>query len=415
MLRELCILNKERLTAILLYTGTLIAFLGSLNPWFMWSIGKLYHLPAALCIGAAYIVSATQPKPIFTRTDFLLPTLTLTAILIYERIPTGSNVNGFVMLVFRIVFFFALFRLSLPHLDRLATFLCKAMAVLLIPSLAAHFLYLIGFPLPYREVRFDEYYTYLNYFFFLVRENDIFSLFPRFNGYFLEPSHIGAACAFLLFTQRGQWRRWYNVVLLVTVVFSFSVASYVYLVAIMVFNAWTAGRKIVRKMIAAIAVLAVCTVVTFTYNDGNNLVHDLIMLRLEIDDQGQMAGDNRVTGGFQADYENFLGSSDIIFGRKFEIVEFGNAGYRVFFYENGLVGILLLFAFYFTSMMRTPNKRALIAVLTVAALFFWASAFMLWESVFLPLFAAAYLTASAPPETVSERTEQTPTLDEPNS
>ena len=149
MLRELCILNKERLTAILLCTGTLIAFLGSLNPWFMWRIGQLYHLPAALCIGAAYIVSATQPKPIFTRTDFLLPTLTLAAFLVYERISTGSNVNGFVMLLFRLVFFFAIFRLGLPHLARLATFLCKAMAVLLIPSLGAHFLYLIGFPLPY--------------------------------------------------------------------------------------------------------------------------------------------------------------------------------------------------------------------------------------------------------------------------
>ena len=396
MLRSLCILNKERLTTTLLYTGTLIAFLGSLNPWFMWKIGQLYHLPAAFCLVAAYIVSATQPRPIFTRNDFLLPILLLAAFLVYERISTGSNFNGYVMLLFRLAFFFAIFRLSLPQLSHLATFLCKAMGVLLIPSLAAHCLYLVGFPLPYREARFDEFYDFLNYYFFLVRTNDIFSLFPRFNGYFLEPSHIGAACAFLLFTQRGQWRRWYNVVLLAAVFFTFSVASYVYLVAIIIFNAWTAGQRSVRKMAVALSVLAVATVVTFTYNDGNNLVHDLIMLRLEIDD-GEMAGDNRVTGGFQADFDNYIESSDIFFGRKFEVVEFGNAGNRVVFYDHGLVGILLLFAFYFASMMHTPNKRALIAVLAVAALFFWASAFMLWECVYLPFFMAAYLADAAPP------------------
>lgn len=396
MLSQLCILNKERLTTTLLYTGTLIAFLGSLHPWFMWKLGLYYHLPAALCIAGAYIVSATQPKPIFTRNDFLLPLLLLTAYLVYERISTGSNFNGYVMLLFRLVFFFALFRLGLPQLSQLVTFVCKTMAVLLIPSLAGHLLYLVGFPLPYREADFDEFYSFLNYYLFLVREIDIFMLFPRFTSYFLEPSHIGAACAFLLFTQRGQWRRWYNVVLLAALFFTFSVASYVYLVVIIVFNAWTAGKRIVRKMAVALSVLVLATVATFTYNDGNNLVHDLIMLRLEVDD-GEIAGDNRVTDVFQADFDNYIESSDIIFGRKFEVVEFGNAGYRVFFYDHGLVGILLLFAFYFVSLMHTPNKRALIAVLTVAALYFWVSAFMLWECVYLPFFAAAYLAAT--PET----------------
>jgi hypothetical protein len=94
------------------------------------------------------------------------------------------------------------------------------------------------------------------------------------------------------------------------------------------------------------------------------------------------------------EYENYIQSSDIVFGRSFEIVEFGNAGYRVFFYEHGIVGILLIFMFYTLSLMYTPNKRAFVAVFVVVALYFWATAFMTWVYVYMPLYAAAYSEAS---------------------
>ncbi len=393
-LSDLYLIEKEKLATALLYAGMLVAFLGSLNPWFMWMIGSLYPIPAAGLVVSAYLVSNTMQAPIFTRNDFLLPMMALVAFCIYECISMESNVNGYIILIFRFSFLYTLFRLSTDRLPKLMTFICKAMALLLVPSLAGHFFYLLGFPLPCGNAVFSEYYSFSNYYLFLVADADIFHIFPRFNSYFLEPSHIGTACAFLLFTQRGQWRKWYNVVLLATIFFTFSVASYVYLVAIMFFNSWTAGKKVARKLTAVIAFLALATIATFTYNGGDNLVHDLIMLRLEIDD-GEIAGDNRVTGQFEADYENYVESSDIVFGRKFEVVEFGNAGYRVFYYENGIVGIVLLFAFYFISLMYTPNKRALFAVLSIAALYFWASAFMLWENIYLPLYAAAYLSKTS--------------------
>ena len=114
---------------------------------------------------------------------------------------------------------------------------------------------------------------------------------------------------------------------------------------------------------------------------------------LEVDD-GELAGDNRVTDNFMTEYENYIQSSDIVFGRSFEIVECGNAGYRVFFYEHGIVGILLIFMFYTLSLMYTPNKRAFVAVFVVVALYFWATAFMTWVYVYMPLYAAAYSEAS---------------------
>ena len=278
-LSDLYLIEKEKLATAFLYAGMLIAFLGSLNPWFMWPLGSLYPIPAVTFIVCSYMVSNTMQNPLFSRNDFLMPVIAALAFCVYESISTNTNINGYIVMLFRISFLYMLFRLSTDRLPRLMTFISKALALLLIPSLAGHILYLLGFPLPSRDAQFGEYYSFSNYYLFLVADGDIFALFPRFNSYFLEPSHIGTACALLLFTQRGQWRKWYSIVLLTTIFFSFSVASYVYLVAIMFFNSWTAGKKVARKLLIVITFLAVAIIATFTYNGGDNLVHDLIMLR----------------------------------------------------------------------------------------------------------------------------------------
>jgi len=286
------------------------------------------------------------------------------------------------------------------------TFVCKVMGVLLLASLTGYFLFLFGFPFSGRDAQFGEFYSFTNYYLFLLDDRNLFAIFSRFNSYFLEPSHIGTAAAFLLFTQRGQWRKWYNIVLLITVFFTFSLGAYIYLVAIIFLNLWISGKRFWGKLIVTLGGLGVATLITFTYNNGENLVHDLIMLRLEVDD-GELAGDNRVTGNFEADYNNFVESSDIIFGRHYEATEFGNAGFKVFFYENGLVGIILLLAFYVISMMYTTNKRAFVSALILAILFFLPSAFMLWENIYVPLYAGAYIaiemeTTGTTPQTVKQ-------------
>ena len=388
---DLYLIKKEKLATALLYIGMFIAFLGSLNPWFMWSIGNYYPVLFFGFLAGSYMVSrGMKENTIFTRKDFVLPMMTLILFTIYERISMESNINAYIMLLFRYSFFYALFKLDLERLPKLATFICKMMALLLIPSILGFIIYLNGFPLPCRDVQFSEFYSFSNYYLFMIPDSDIFIFFPRFISYFLEPSIIGSACAFLLFTQRGKWRKWYNITLLTTLLLSFSLASYIYLIVIMFFNSWTAGKKMFRKLMAVVAILITATIITFTYNGGDNLMHDLIMLRLEVDD-GELAGDNRVTGNFESDYNNFIKSSDVILGRKFEVTEFGNAGYRVFFYENGIVGIILLLVFYSTSMMYSPNIRAVISALIIASLYFGVSAFMLWENIYFSLFTAAYI------------------------
>lgn len=394
-LSDLYLIKKERLSIALLYAGMLLAFLGSLRAWFLWPLGNYYLLPPALLIITSILLARSMERDtIYTRTNYLVPLGALILFVIYERLSLGSNLNGYIGQSLLVVVFYAFFCLDLQRLKQLADFICRAMAVLLAISLAGHFLYLLGFPLPGRDVEYDEFYSFVNYNLFLLDDRNLFVFVPRFNSYFLEPSHIGQACAFMLMTQRGRWKRWYNIVLLTTIFFTFSVGAYVYLVAIAFFNQWISRKHVAGKVLLIISFIAVVTVVSFTYNGGDNLVNNLIMLRLEVDD-GELAGDNRVTENFMADYKNYIESSDIVFGRSFEIVEFGNAGYRVFFYEHGLIGVLLIFLLYVLSLMYTPNKRAFVAVLVVVALYFWATAFMTWVYVYLPLYAAAYSEANS--------------------
>lgn len=397
-LSDLYLIKKEKLARTLLFIGMLLAFLGSLNPWFLWPLGKLYIIPAAMLVGTAILVARSMSEnKFFTRKDALIPLIVLVAFMIYERMSTNANINGYIIQFFRLVVFYALFTMDFAYLRRMTDFICKVMGGLLAISIVGHFLYILGFPLPGRDVEFDEFYSFTNHYLFLLDDRNLFLIFPRFNSYFLEPSHIGQACAFLLLTQRGMWKRWYNMVLVATVLLSFSLAAYAYLLAVLFFNQWISRKNVIGKVLIAIAAIAIATVVAFNYNKGENLVHDLILLRLEVND-GELVGDNRVTDDFLSEYESFVESSDIVFGRNFEIIEFGNAGYRVFFYENGIVGVFLIFLLYFTSIMYATNRRAIIAVMTILLLYFWATAFMMWECVFFPLYAAAYL-ATEPADT----------------
>ena len=388
-LSDLYLIRKESLATALAFVGMLIAFLGSMSPWFMWSIANLYPAVASLFLLGAIAVSNTMAAPIFNRKDYLLPLAAFLLFAVYECFSTGRNLNGYIMLVFKAVIFYSLFRLDLQKLQQLSTFIAKVMGALLAASLAGHFLYLLGFSWPGKDVQLGEFYSFTNYYLFLLDDRNLFAFVPRFNSYFPEPSHVGSAAAFLLFAQRGHWKKWYNIVLMLTIFFSFSLGAYAYLTVIVFLNLWIAKKQMLRKLLATISVFIVGIIAAFTYNGGDNLVHDLILLRLEVED-GELEGDNRVTDSFQKDYDNFLGSTDMILGQDFDREEFGNSGYKTFFYDYGLVGVLLVLLFYTIALVGSPNKRAAVSALIVAGLYFIVSAFMLYEKLFIPMYAGAY-------------------------
>ncbi|MBR5698038.1 MAG: hypothetical protein IKX44_05375 [Prevotella sp.] len=391
------LIRKESIVKFLFYAGVLTAYFCSLNAWFLWPIVPYYPVIAGFFFLAAMYVAGTMSESVFKRSDFIIPLFAFVLLGFYQRLVNGDNFNGFVTTFFHAICFYALFRYDVTLLNKVATFLAKTMAMLLVVSIPMFVLYILGFPLPYRDLQYqDAFYTFSNYFFFLIDDRQLLVFIPRFQAVFLEPAHLATAIAVLLLAQRGKWRKWYNIVLLTGLLISFSLGGYVYLVVVMFLNQWINRKKFLAKVIVTSVVIAAVVTGSFFYNQGENLIHQLIVLRLEIDD-GEMAGNQRTTVGFDADFENFLSSSDILFGREKENT-FGDSGYKVFIYDYGFVGTFLLLLFYVAAVYKARNKRAMLAALFIALLIFGVDAFLLWYNRFIPLYCAAYSDELPPVE-----------------
>lgn len=386
---SLYLIPKERIATGLFYAGMLIAFFGSMNVWFLLPIASFYPLFASVFIFGALVISQTMEKPIFVNNKFLVPALTFFLLNVYIIIVNDKNTNALIMGIVNTFILCSIFLYDTKRLSALSTLLAKILGSILLVSYPVFLLYLIGFPLPYVDMQFnDNFYSFSNYFFFLVDDRSLLAIIPRFQSIFLEPTYLGSTTAILLQTQRGQWKKWYNVSMLFGLLISFSLAGYAYLTAIIFLNLWINGKKLFTKIVITITLIAAFVGGSFVYNNGENLVHDLILLRLEIDD-GELAGENRTSADFDAEYQTFLESDDILWGRDFDPSIFGNSGYQVYFFDYGLIGVLLLFIFYGSAFINGPNKRAVISAWIVCLLIWGVDGFVLWFGRFIPLYITA--------------------------
>lgn len=390
------LIDKRRLALVMLGLGMLIAYLGSLHPWFMWPLGELYVVPAAAFLTVSYLLSNSLPHSFFCRKGVMRAVLLAIICTTMLMVVNEANIKGMMQLPFAWMIFFTMLRIENDVLQRLATAITKTMAVILGVSFFTYILHLIGFPFPSRPAVFgDKLYSFENYYFFMVDDHVLMTILPRFSSIFLEPGHVGTATTLLLMTQLGRWKKWYNVILIIITAVTFSLAAYANLIALIFLNAWVQRKHIVGKAIAAIVFLASVVGISMNYNDGNNIINQLILLRLEVDDTtGDIAGNNRVTANFEEEFNSYMSSSDILFGRDMSKVgdDTGNSGYRVFLYENGLVCTFLVLLLYIFALSGYKDWRALTCSIILALLIFIVRGYPLWYSNFLPILAAAHTT-----------------------
>ncbi len=390
--------NRESIVRAFFYLGMTITFLGSMTPWFVWPIGDKYVIVSSFCFLASLSIANIYPEApddqrpyyasFYERSNYIFPILLFVILSFYQLFIRGKNVNAFIVNIFYIVVFFSIFKVRLEELRRFCDQFAKWMGGFLTVSMFFFLLYILGFPLPNRDANYIDMYSFSNYYFFLIDDRSLFVFIPRFQSIFVEPGHLGTMTALLLFTQIGKWKNWYNISLLVSTLISFSLAAYGLLVPIIFLGLWIRGKQIIKKALYAITILIVIGVSSFYYNSGENLFHDLIMMRLEIED-GKMAGDNRVTDSFMTDYENLLQSPDILTGRDRNMEEFGNSGYRVYIFDYGLIGLMLLIMFYIVAMYHPNHMRELFAVLIIATLNFIIRGRIVEFYIFITLYQVA--------------------------
>lgn len=219
-------------------------------------------------------------------------------------------------------------------------------------SLLGWFLYLINVPLPHYYSKTDAFYSHEVYYLFVVNYTSDYTLIPRFAGMFLEPGHLGTMCCFLLHIGGYRLKDFGNIILLLGIIFSLSLAAYGLLFGGFCLHLLFTKRKGILYILLFFTFVAGIWGISSTYNRGNNYLNDKIFLRLVFED-GEMAGSNRTTSLFDSYYERFLNSSEPLTGvgrkayetRAATNIVNGCAGYKRFFYLRGWVGTFLLCSF----------------------------------------------------------------------
>lgn len=403
-LEKVFVLSKSDITLWIYYIGVIFAFFASINPWFLWSIYQIYPFLALVPITISMLLSQTLKEPIFNRTDYLFPIITFLLMMFTITLLNGRNINGYILQIINAVFFLALFRLDIKHLVRLSTILSKTMALLLIFSITFLILYVIGFPLPSKHiVNVEFHYSFTNYYLFLLDDRELFSFLPRFCSVFLEPAHLGMTCICLLYSQIGQWRKWYNIILFFTIFITFSLAAWVFLVVLLFSASWMKGKNIIGKIILLVSICAIIAVGSIYYNRGDNIVNQLIVQRLTVNEDGELEGDNRATATFQREFNKLASSEKILTGAGYENMkkfsdEGGNAGYRVYIYSNGLISVFFLVVFLCCiAYTGTGGWRNKAIMLTAQFISFIPAATPLKLAMFIPWYILLFIKVKPSP------------------
>lgn len=271
-------------------------------------------------------------------------------------------------------------------INRITTYFC----IILTISLITWAIYLSGINLPHTPLQSDDgWYTFQNYYFFLLNTVQTENALPRFSSVFLEPGHLAMISTFLIAINKFDFKDFNIKILFIAVILSFSLAGYILLIIAYLFYF---ARNRVKVFIGGACIFLVY-LLGINYNDGNNLVNIYIIERLQIED-GEVKGDNRYTEDFNMFYENVSSTSEIITGLHESYNPYawdgGNSGYKTFILRYGYIGVILLFLFYL-SLCTPAVKRYSLPLLGIYIISFIQRPYALWSSQIIIFMLGIYL------------------------
>lgn len=360
----------------------LILLLQSMFAWPLWGKISLYVVMFTT-ITFTVIFS-------YSKIDFLSlkkSTIILIFLLLIVQIYAARDLNefGLILVFLRATVLSIVLMLKDPIKIDLLHFFTRAFAILLLISIAAWILFLIGFPLPSYPVDYNNgQYFYNNYYLFLFNrsETEAFLPIPRFSSIFLEPGHLGMITSFLLYANQFNFRRKEIWVILFATILTFSLAAYVLLIISAITFTLLKSKKPMFNLFLMTGFLFALYFYFSNLDNGNNVVNNLIIERLQIED-GNISGNNRFSVELNNYFENFMNTDDNFFGLGFSRYEQlfkgnGNSGYKVFILQHGLVGAALLFLFYFTLVIYKMSKLSFM-FLILYIFSFLQRAYALWD------------------------------------
>lgn len=228
-----------------------------------------------------------------------------------------------------------------------------------------------------------------------------YGTFERFNAFFLEPGHQALLSSFLMMANRFDFKRnRFLYVLLVSVIFSFSLAGYMLTIAGYLL---LKVNSVLKFMLMAGAIAALFFGVQ-TWNDGNNAVNELILGRLEYDESKGIKGNNRVDQTTDDEFAKFMDRGYAWTGAREKINAdlIAGAGYKIYILHLGLIGVLLALAFYLSLIPSHPDWKYSLSFLVVLMVCFASRSYPEWYSWMFPYITGIYLAKARKDGTLVE-------------
>ncbi len=361
----------------------LLLLLQSMFAWFLWGVYTAFFvnlLPLVL----AFILFLSD-KNRYKITIFNAICIFL-IVIIQLYIVREFKMTAFILSLLRIGNISSVLLLNNNDKKKLFIFFTKSIAVILTVSLIGWVLFLLGVNLPYYSIESD-YGPYNNYYFFILfKEDSIFSIIPRFSSIFLEPGYLGMLTSILIVTNKFQFKKKATLIFLLATIFSFSLAAFLVIIISSIIYILSTSKKSMLYIFSFIILLFTLYKISVVLNDGDNAIYNYLFKRLEFSN-GTISGYNRFSSDLDSYYNSFINSSNIYFGigeQEFRKLswEGGNAGYKVFLIQYGLVGTTLVFLFHLVLVLSVNYKQSWLLFM-VYILIFLQAAYPLIESELL--------------------------------
>lgn len=350
--------NKELLSRASIVFA-FIVILRSAEPWFLWG-DTLVGNAAILLFLCCRVLLPWRIAP-----RFMMLVLALYLFYVWMGIYQAERLaTPIIMLVKRYLPLLFIVMMSHEEHLRLKSLVIKIFTLIIAVSIVAYVLLLCGFPLPATEIQHpNTWYTpFFNYYFFVTELN--VGEFLRFRSVFTEPGHLGMFCALFLYINGYNLRKLQNVVLLLALILSLSLAAYILLFIGWFLYSLMSGVSLRRIMKMALVVVCFAGIGWLYINSSNGeVLQKLIVDRLEYDEKKGLKGNNRNTYEFRQVYAQ-LTTSEYVVGKgssfvKEHFANTANSSYRNFVMTNGLVGLFLMLAFFFSVIYVFPSRLAL--------------------------------------------------------
>lgn len=251
------------------------------------------------------------------------------------------------------------------HIEDVFSSITKVFAVLLVPGIILHVIMLIVGTLPSVIVHNPSsvLYAFYNYGVLLKSATEYEASGIRFQSMFLEPGYCGTLLAFMLHAARYDFKKRENVVLLVSLFLSLSLAGILLFVVGYVLNGWAQKKDMTVYFVFGI-ILGAVVLFGLNYNEGDNVVNEMVLYRIMPSEDKDELKNRRNSIGADLYFAHMFETGEWLRGLGEERIamingeDFGTAdvsygeevirgtGYKIYILNYGVLTVLIAFFIY---------------------------------------------------------------------